>query len=88
MPYLGPGTYSHHTGKTYEVLGEGINKDTEEPVIIYSRKDDDGKLLLFSRSRKSFSENAFYIENSHDCEVVPKFTKAVNKELFEAHRIP
>jgi len=78
--YLGPGTYSHHTGKTYEVYGTGTNKDTEEEVVFYSRVDDEGQTLLFCRSRESFNNNAFHIINPEESEVLPKFRKSTAPE--------
>lgn len=75
--YQGPGIYNHHSGKTYHVVGLGVNKDTEEEIVIYCRKTGDDKVLWFSRTPQSFNTQSIQIVNpqEHDEEIVPKFQR-------------
>jgi hypothetical protein len=35
IPYLPLGTYKHYKGKTYDVIGVGVDTETEKAVVIY-----------------------------------------------------
>lgn len=84
MSYTGAGKYSHHTGKEYQVLAQGINKETEEPCIIYTRETESG-LLWFTRSLASFNAQTFRRVGANDAdgECLEKFKKTKGELRME-----
>jgi hypothetical protein len=35
VPHLPLGKYKHYKGKVYDVIGVGVDTETEKPVVIY-----------------------------------------------------
>ncbi len=35
VPTVDPGIYEHYKGNRYEVVGVGLDSETEQPVVIY-----------------------------------------------------
>ena len=53
------GIYEHYKGKRYEVVGEAIHTETQEPMVIYKAlyKGDFPEGTLWARPLAMFKEN-------------------------------
>lgn len=72
MSELKPGIYQHYKNRRYELIGQAIDSDTHEAMVVYRGLYDDAKLghhPLFVRSKKVFLENVMF-----DGKEIPRFT--------------
>lgn len=64
------GKYRHYKGGEYELLYNGLDENTETPVVIYKALYDNPKSEIWVRTEEDFTQ-----EVEVNGKLVPRFTK-------------